>query len=118
MTAFQRLAQFAAELRGTLLTAPSGGYEAARALFNRAVTTRPAVLVRCLGTQDVVRSIRFARENDLAVSVRAGGHHACGYCLKEGGLTLDLSQMKRIDFDPEARAVWVEPGCGSPDIPH
>jgi FAD/FMN-containing dehydrogenase len=83
MTDFQaRLPEFAAGLRGTLFTPQSDGYEGARALFNRAITTRPAVLVRCLETQDVIRSVRFARENDLSVSVRAGGHHACGYCLK------------------------------------
>lgn len=102
--------------RGTIITASDPGYEAARVLFNTRIRTRPAILCRCSGTDDVVRAVRFARDRGLPVAIRGGGHHACGFSLVEGGLVIDVGAMDRVDFDPLAATAVAGPGCGWRDL--
>jgi hypothetical protein len=89
--------------RGALLHPGEEGYEEARRIWNGAIDRRPALIARCAGADDVVSAIRFAREQDLLVSVRGGGHSIAGHSVCEGGLMIDLSMMKSIRVDPEAR---------------
>jgi FAD/FMN-containing dehydrogenase len=102
--------------RGTLVTQADTGFEAARVLFNAGVRTRPAVICRCAGTDDVIAAVRYARDAGLPVSIRSGGHHACGFSLVEGGVVIDVGDMKRVQFDPATATVLAGAGCGWRDI--
>ena len=81
------------------------GYAEAVNIWNGAITRRPSVVVRCSTDGDVVAALRFARDEGLEVSVRGGGHNYAGFALTDGGLMIDLSPMKAIRVDPDARRV-------------
>jgi FAD/FMN-containing dehydrogenase len=89
--------------RGALLRPGEEGYDEARRIWNGAIDRRPALIARCAGTDDVLEAVRFARERDLLVSVRGGGHAVAGHAVCDGGLMIDLSLMKSIRVDPDAR---------------
>ena len=97
-------------MRGELLLPTSPGYDTARAIWNGAIDRRPACIARCTGVADVVAAVRFARERDLLVSVRSGGHGVGGHSLCEGGLLIDLSPMKAVRVDPAGRTARAEAG--------
>jgi hypothetical protein len=89
--------------RGALLRPGEEGYDEARRVWNGAIDRRPALIARCAGADDVVEAIRFARERDLVVSVRGGGHSVAGHAVCDGGVMIDLSLMKAVGVDPDAR---------------
>jgi FAD/FMN-containing dehydrogenase len=89
--------------RGALLRPGEEGYDEARRIWNGAIDRRPALIARCAGADDVVEAIRFARERDLVVSVRGGGHAVAGHAVCDDGVMIDLSLMKAVSVDPEAR---------------
>jgi FAD/FMN-containing dehydrogenase len=97
--------QFASRLRGELLHSGDAEYEEARQLWNGVIDRRPALIARCASVEDVVASVNFARENDLLLAVRGGGHNVAGTASADGGLVVDLSAMKDIEVDPERRTV-------------
>ena len=101
---------FADSLRGRVLQAGDGAYDEARKLFNGMIDHRPALIASCAGAADVVAAVRFAREHDLQVSVKGGGHGVAGKAVCDGGLMIDLSRMKSIRADPTALVVRAEPG--------
>jgi FAD/FMN-containing dehydrogenase len=105
-----RLDQLKALLRGELLVPGDGGYDAARQVWNRMVDKRPALIVRCAGAGDVVHSVRFAREHELEVAVRGGGHNIAGRSMCDEGLLIDLSPMKGMRVDPVRRTVQAQNG--------
>ena len=105
-----RLESFAATFAGTLVVPSDDSYEGARRVHNGLVDRRPAVIARCSGTADVVAAVRFAREAGLEISVRGGGHNVAGRAIAEGGLVVDLSQMKGIHVDATARTVRAQGG--------
>src|SRR5215211_8337026 len=86
--------------RGALLRPGEEGYDEARRVWNGAIDRRPALIARCAGADDVIEAVRFARERDLLVSVRGGGHAVAGHAVCDGGLMIDLSLMKGIRVDP------------------
>ena len=101
--------------RGALLRPGEEGYDDARRTWNGAVDRRPALIARCAGADDVQQALRFARERDLPVSVRGGGHSVLGHSVCDGGVMIDLSHMKAVSVDPAARVaraaggvVWSE----------
>jgi FAD/FMN-containing dehydrogenase len=102
--------------RGKIFTPFDSSYEKARVVFNNGVRTRPAAIARCAGTGDVVSAVRFAREAGLPVSIRSGGHHACGFSLVEGGLVIDVGAMLSTSFDPAAGTVVAGPGAHWRDL--
>ena len=104
------LDQLRSVLKGELLTPGEAGYDEARRLFNRLIDRRPAAIARCAGTDDVVAAINLARLSGVEVSVRGGGHGVTGVALAEGGLTIDLSAMKKIEVDPRTRVARAEAG--------
>lgn len=97
-------------LRGPLLRRSDDGYDAARKVWNGMVDKRPALIARCAGAADVVECVRFAREHDVRVSVRGGGHNYAGKSVCEHGLMIDLSSMKGIRVDPERRTAHAQAG--------
>jgi hypothetical protein len=97
-------------VRGAVLCPGQDGYDAARTIPNAMIDRRPAVIARCTGAADVIACVRFAREHDLLVSVRGGGHSVAGKSVCDGGLMIDLSTMKGIRVDPARRTVRAQPG--------
>ncbi|MFY4719655.1 FAD-binding oxidoreductase [Streptomyces sp. LaBMicrA B280] len=104
------------DLAGDVLAPEDPGYDAARAVFNGMIDRRPAVIARCAGAADVVRAVRFARELDLPVAVRGGGHGVAGSALGDGALVVDLRRMRGVTVDPVAQAVRVEGGATTSDL--
>jgi FAD binding domain/Berberine and berberine like len=102
--------KLASELRGDLIAIDDSDYDAVRKVWNGLVDKRPGLIACCTGTADVVTSVRFAREHDLLISVRGGGHSAGGRAVCEKGLMIDLSRMKGIRVNPTARTARAEPG--------
>ena len=105
-------------LRGRLLTPESQGYDEARTIWNAMIDRRPALIARCAGTSDVIQAVRFAREHELLVAVRGGGHGIAGSAVCDGGLMIDLSPMKSVRVDPVSRIAWVEPGVTLGEFDH
>jgi FAD/FMN-containing dehydrogenase len=96
--------------RGALLRPGEEGYDEARRIWNGAIDRRPALIARCAGADDVAEAIRFARERDLPVSIRGGGHAVAGHAVVEDGVMIDLSLMKAVGVDPDARTVRAAAG--------
>jgi FAD/FMN-containing dehydrogenase len=99
-----------ASVHGLVIGPDDEGYDPARRIWNGAIDRRPACVVCCSGVADVVEAVRFARERDLPVAVRSGGHGVGGHALCDGGLVIDLSPMKGIRIDPAARTARAEAG--------
>ena len=104
------------QLRGRLLNDADESYNEARSIWNGMVDRKPGLIVRCAGAADVVGAVRFARDNGLLVSVRGGGHNIAGNAVCDGGLMIDLSQMKSVRVDKVALRAWVEPGATLSDV--
>jgi FAD/FMN-containing dehydrogenase len=98
-------------LRGEVVALGDPGYEEAREIWNAMIDRRPGAIARCVSAEDVVESVQFAREHDLQVAIRGGGHNIAGNALCDGGLVIDLSPMKGVEVDARARRATVEPGC-------
>ncbi len=99
------IGELRARFRGALLRPGEEGYDEARRVWNGAIDRHPALIARCVGADDVVEAVRFARERELLLSVRGGGHAVAGHAVCDGGVTIDLSLMKAVRVDPGARAV-------------
>jgi FAD/FMN-containing dehydrogenase len=95
---------------GEVLVSGDPGYDEARALWNGDVDRRPKWIVRCEGVRDVVECVRVAREEELPLSVRSGGHGVGGHALVDDGLVVDLSAMRGIRVDPVRRTVRAQAG--------
>lgn len=102
--------EFSKGLRGKLVRPGDDTYDAACKVWNGAIDKRPALIACCAGVADVVGCVNFARDHDLLVSVRGGGHNIAGNAVCDGGLTIDLSKMKGIRVDPARRTARAEPG--------
>jgi FAD/FMN-containing dehydrogenase len=105
-------------LRGQLVISADPHYEDARRVWNGNVDRRPALVARCAGAADVQQAVAFARSHNLLVSVRGGGHSAPGHGTNDGGLVIDLSPMKGIRVDPEARTAIVQGGVLWRELDH
>jgi FAD/FMN-containing dehydrogenase len=86
------------------------GYDEARRVFNAMIDRRPLAILRCMSAADVAVGIRHAREKDLALSIRSGGHGVAGTAVCDGGIMLDLSRLRTIAVDPERRIAAAGPG--------
>ena len=91
------------DMQGDVLTEGHSGYDSARKVFNAMFDRRPRVIARCANTQDVVAAVRFASEHSLLTAVRGGGHSIAGFSSCEGGIVIDLTSMKDVEVDPDAR---------------
>jgi FAD/FMN-containing dehydrogenase len=97
-------------LRGALLKPTDAGYDGARKVWNGMIDKRPALIARCAETTDVKACVDFAREYDVVISVRGGGHNFAGKAVCDGGLMIDLSPMKGIKVDPTRRIARAQTG--------
>ena len=104
------LKDFRASLHGESLLPGCEGYDDARRVWNAMVDKRPALIAQCSGTADVINSVNFARENNLLISVRGGGHNFPGNSVCNDGLMIDLSRMTGVRVDPGARTVRAQGG--------
>jgi FAD/FMN-containing dehydrogenase len=104
------LDKFASALRGNLIRLDDQDYNTVRKVWNGLIDKRPALIARCADAADVIACVRFAREHDLVISIRGGGHSAAGRAVCEKGLMIDLSPMKGIQIGFEARTARAEPG--------
>src|SRR5579863_781803 len=106
-SAIQKLKE---SLRGQILLPGDQTYDAARKLPNAIIDRRPALIARCAGAPDVIACVRFARDHDVLVAVRGGGHSVAGKSVCDAGLVIDLSSMKGIRVDPARRTARAETG--------
>ena len=97
--------------RGRLISAEDADYNTARAVWNGAIDRHPRLIARCIGTADVVAAVRFAREHDLEISIRGGGHNVAGSAVCDDGVVIDLSAMRGVRVDPAGRRAWVQGGA-------
>ncbi len=107
-----------ARLRGEVIGSTDKGYDEARSVWNGMIDRRPAMIARCNGAADVVSTLGFAREHGLPFSVRSGGHGVAGQSVCDDGLVIDLSGMKLVRVDPEARIARVGAGATLGDLDH
>jgi FAD/FMN-containing dehydrogenase len=100
-----------AAVDGRLLVDGSPGYEEARTVWNAMVDRRPRAIARCATADDVAEAVLYAREHELEIGVRCGGHSVLGLCVPEGGLMIDLTPMGAVHVDPERRSARVQGGA-------
>jgi FAD binding domain len=98
--------------RGALLRRGEEGYDEARRVWNGAIDRYAALVARCAGADDVTAAVSFARERDLPVSVKGGGHAVAGHAVCDDGIVIDLSLMNRVEVDPRARPGARAAPCG------
>jgi FAD/FMN-containing dehydrogenase len=98
-------------LHGSVIRPVDAEYDRARRGFNALIDRRPAVIVRCVGADDIAIALGFAQGHELEVAVRGGGHNPAGHCVCDGGLVIDLSQMRRVEVDAEARIARSDGGA-------
>jgi FAD/FMN-containing dehydrogenase len=104
------VAALAARLQGEMVQPGDPTYETIRAVWNDPVDGRPALIVRCADVVDVIAAVDFARLQQLSVAVRSGGNRLADYGTGDGGVLIDLSNLKEIDVDPVRRIARIEPG--------
>jgi FAD/FMN-containing dehydrogenase len=102
--------QLRVALNGRVIAPGDPGYDQARTVFVGGFDERPAVIVRVADAADVARVVALARETGLELAVRSGGHSGAGHSTTEGGIVLDLRDMKALDIDADRRTAWAEAG--------
>ena len=107
---------FAASVRGPVIQTGDEGYDDARAIWNGLIDRKPALIVQCSGTADVVDAVNFARERELLLSIKAGGHNVAGNAVNDGGLVIDLSQMRGIHVEASTSTVRAQGGATWGDV--
>jgi FAD/FMN-containing dehydrogenase len=104
------ISAFASDVNGMVIAPGSVEYERARMVWNGMIDRRPALIVRCTTAADVMSSVKFAREHDLSLAVRGGGHNVTGNAVCDDGIVIDLSKMKGIRVDTERREAYAQAG--------
>src|SRR5436190_10707483 len=97
------LDELGARVRGDIITPDAAGYEEARAVYNGMIDKRPALVVRCRDVGDVQAAIAYGRANELDIAVRGAGHNGAGFGTADGALVIDLSPMRWVRVDPDAK---------------
>ena len=103
-------------LKGPVLAPGEPGYEESRTVWNAMIDRRPAMVVRCLGVADVQACVRFAREHDLLLCMKGGGHNIAGLAIADGAMMLDMSLMRGVWVDRERKIARAQAGCLLGDV--
>jgi hypothetical protein len=103
-------AAFGVGFGGACTVPGEAGYDGARAVWNGAVDSRPALIAHCRDTADVVAAVNLTRETGVPLAVRGGGHSVAGLCSCDGGVVIDLSALRAVSVDPQRRRAIVAPG--------
>ncbi len=104
------------QLKGPVLVGGDAGYEESRTVWNAMIDRRPALVARCLGVADVIASVKFAREHNLLLCIKGGGHNIAGLATADGALMLDMSLMRGVWVDPKTRVAHAQAGCLLGDV--
>jgi FAD/FMN-containing dehydrogenase len=118
MSVERAVEQLKPQLLGDILTPADEGYEAARKVYNGMINKHPAAIARCADAADVMAAVRAARDQDVLVAIRGGGHNAGGLGSCDGGLVIDLSRMRSVRVNPAERTARAEGGCTGRDLDH
>jgi len=102
--------QLRAALTGRVIAPGDAGYDESRTVFYGGIDRRPAVIARVADASDVSHVVSVARETGLELAVRSGGHSLAGHSVSDGGIVLDLLDMRALDIDAEGRTAWAETG--------
>jgi hypothetical protein len=111
-----RIERFQAAFRGEVIQPADFGYEKARKIWNASIDKHPGIIARCAGVADVKAAVNFARENELLVAVRGGGHNVSGRALCDDGIVIDLSGMKGIHVNAKNHTARVQGGATLGDL--
>src|SRR3954454_24005649 len=114
----EAIQQFVGSIRGGVIRPGDPNYDEARKVYNAMIDKRPALIAHCTDAGDVIAAVNFARENDLLVAIRGGGHNGPGLGTCDDGLVIDLSMMKGVRVGTTSRTVRVGPGCTQGDVDH
>src|SRR5207237_9747409 len=106
------------QMRGEVISGGDPGYTEACRIWNGMIERKPELVVRCSGAADVIAAVTFAREAGLPVSVRSGGHNVAGTALCDGGVVVDLTQMRNVFVDRDRRTVRAAGGARLGDVDH
>ena len=112
------IAEFKAQIRGEVVLPADPSYDQVRQIWNAMIDKRPGMIVRCAGVRDVINAVNLAREHNLLLAVRGGGHNIAGNAVCDDGLMIDLSPLKSVRIDPDKRRAYVEPGACLGDFDH
>src|SRR5438445_13609922 len=107
-----------ANLRGRLIEPGDKDYDDARKVYNGMIHKKPRLIARCADVADVIRSVNFARDNELLLAIRSGGHNAGGLGICDDGLVIELAVMKYTRVDPAAQTVRAGGGCTGGAVTH
>jgi FAD/FMN-containing dehydrogenase len=102
--------------RGSLLLPGDDGYDDSRTVWNAMIDRQPALIARCVGVADVIDGVNFARKNGITLTIKGGGHNISGLAVADGGMMLDMSLMKGVMVDPDARVGCAQAGCLLGDV--
>ena len=105
-----------ADVAGRVIAPEDPEYDSARSVFYGGIDRHPAAIVRVKDDMDVARVVALARETGLELAVRSGGHSISGLCVSEGGIVIDLADMRALEIDPEARTAWAQTGLTAVDF--
>jgi len=108
--------QLRADLRGRVIVSGDAEYDEARTVMSGEIDRRPAVIARVADAGDVARVVGLARETGIELAVRSGGHSAAGHCTTDGGIVIDLRDMKALEIDVEGRTCWAETGLTAAEV--
>jgi FAD/FMN-containing dehydrogenase len=112
----QALDAIAAGLDGRVIRPGEDGFAEATLIWNGMINKTPGAVIQAGSVNDVVAAVAFARNHDLELSIKGGGHNIAGLALSDGGVTLDFSQMRHVEVDVTARMARVQPGCTLGDV--
>src|SRR3954454_8476729 len=110
--------ELATSLRGAVIQPGDADYDEARTIWNAGHDKRPALIIRCAGTADVMKAVEFACSQDLPLAVRGGAHSIAGFSTVDDGVVIDLSLMKAVRVDPVRRRATVQGGAPWIDVDH
>ena len=114
----EAIAQFRTAFRGELIEPEDPRYEQARQVYNAMISRKPRLIAQCADVADVIAAVRFAKQQNLPVSIRGGGHNAGGLGVSDGALVIDLSPIRYVHVDPASRTVRAGGGCRWGDVDH